>query len=302
MIFERPLRRPFAALAFAAVLAGLAAAALSAQPVTTVKIVAAENFYGDIARQIGGDRVDVTSILSDPAVDPHEYEASMDDARALAGADIVIVNGGGYDSWIDSLLSASPRAGRRLIRGVDYAPDRLPDNPHIWYGVDNVGTLADAVAQGLSRLMPQEAATFSRNDQEFHHSLVAIKTRFYQIAARWAGAPIGLTENIFLYQTRPLELRVLTPAAYQKAIAEGNDPPAHAVVEAETQITEKKIRALIVNAQTVSAVAARAVQEAQAAHIPTVQITETMPAGETYQTWMLKQLDAVAAALGGGGP
>jgi zinc/manganese transport system substrate-binding protein len=288
-------------LLLALAVAGAAATTLDAQA-APIAVVAAENFYGDIARQIGGDRVAVTSILSDPGVDPHEYESSMDDAKAVSSADLVIENGGGYDPWMDELLVAAPRDGRVVIRSWDVAPDRMPDNPHIWYGVDNAGAVADAITRSLSRALPQDAAFFARNSQEFHHSLVDIKRRFAQISARWAGAPVGLTETIFLYQTRPLGLRVITPPEFQKAVSEGNDPPADAVVEMENQIAQKKMRILIINKQTLSAVVARARDDAVAAHIPTVGITETMPAGETYQTWMLRQLDEVAAALGGAAP
>ena len=277
-----------------------AAAALDAQPASVVKVVAAENFYGDIAQQIGADRVSVTSILSDPDMDPHQYESSMDDARAIADADLVIENGAGYDAWMDGLLSASPRASRVVLTAFTLSPDRLPDNPHLWYGVDNAGAVADAVAQALSRALPADAALFSKNDQVFRQSLVAIKRRFAQISARWAGAPIGLTETIFLYQIRALGLRVLTPLEYQKAVSEGNDPPADAAAAAESQITQKKIRVLLINLQSVSAVAARARDEAAAAGIPIVGLRETMPAGETYQSWMLSQLDQIASALGGG--
>jgi len=278
----------------------IGAAALGAQS-RVVAVVAAENFYGDIARQIGGDQVSVTSIMSDPNIDPHEYESSVDDARALASADLVIENGGGYDDWMDKLLSASPRASRQVIMGYDIAPKKLPDNEHVWYAADNVAVIADAITQRLSKLLPQSADVFSKNDQEFHKSLEQIKARIVQIAARWSGTPVGLTETIFLYQTGPLGLRVLTPFEFQKAIAEGNDPPADAVVEAENQIKGKKIRILIYNEQTVSDITTKAQEDAKAAGIPVVGVTETMPPGETYQTWMLRQLDQVRMALAGAG-
>jgi zinc/manganese transport system substrate-binding protein len=300
MPWTATFRRRAAALVVTFAAACAAAAALDAQTASPIKVVAAENFYGDIAQQIGADRVSVTSILSDPGVDPHQYESRMDDAKAIADADLVIENGAGYDAWMDGLLSASPRASRVVLKAFTLAPDKLPDNPHLWYGVDNVGAMADAVAQALARALPADAALFSKNDQVFRQSLVAIKRRFAQISSRWAGTPIGLTETIFLYQTRALGLRVLTPLEYQKAVSEGNDPPADAVVAAENQITQKKIRILLVNVQSISDIAARAKDEAAAAGIPVVGLTETMPAGETYQSWMLNQLDQIASALAGG--
>jgi len=287
---------------FACTLAFLAIGAVSlgaqAKPVT---VVAAENFYGDIVHQIGGNRVTVTSIMSDPNIDPHEYESSVDDARAIADADLVIENGGGYDDWMDKLLSASPRASRQVIKGFDLAPNKLPENEHVWYGVDNVGTIGDAVVRALSRARPDGAAEFAKNNRAFQASLEQIKSRMAQIAARWPGAPVGLTETIFLYQAAPLRLKVLTPFEFQKAIAEGNDPPADAVVEAEDQIKNKKIRILIYNEQTVSAITTKAQDDAKAAGIPVVGVTETMPQGETYQSWMLRQLDEVRMALTGTG-
>jgi len=267
----------------------------------TINVVAAENFYGDIAAQIGGDRVSVTSIMSDPNIDPHEYESSVDDARALASADVVIENGGGYDDWIDKLLSASPRASRQVIKGFDLAGNRLPENEHVWYAVENAATIAEALMQDLSNVLPQSASFFSRNNQVFQRSLEPIKARIAQVASRWSGTPVGLTETIFLYQTGPLGLKVLTPFEFQKAIAEGNDPPADSVVETENQIKQKKIRILIYNEQTVSAITTKALDDARAAGIPVVGVTETMPPGETYQTWMLRQLDEVRMALLGAG-
>jgi zinc/manganese transport system substrate-binding protein len=277
-------------------------AAVRDAQIREVNVVAAENIYGDFVRQIGGDRVSVTSIMSDPNIDPHEYESSMDDAKALAKSDLVIENGGGYDDWMDKLLSASPRASRVILKGFDIAPNKLPDNEHVWYSPENAGAIAHAIARSLASTLPKDAALFERNDRAFQAALVQIKQKIAQISARWSGTPVGLTETIFLYQTGPLGLNVLTPLEFQKAIAEGNDPPADTVVEAERQIKEKKIRILIYNEQTVSAITTKAQDDAKAAHIPVVGVTEMMPTGETYQTWMMRQLDEVRMALEGAGP
>jgi zinc/manganese transport system substrate-binding protein len=277
------------------------AVVIHAQSAGPLKVVAAENFYGDIVHQIGGERVSVISIMSDPNIDPHEYESSVDDARALAAADLVIENGGGYDDWMDKLLSASPKTSRIVLKGFDIAPNKLPDNEHVWYSPDNVGAIAQAITRSLAAVRPKDAAMFQGNDRTFQDTLAQIKQTIAQISSKWSGTPVGLTETIFLYQTGPLGLKVLTPFEFQKAIAEGNDPPADAVVEAETQIKQKKIRILIYNEQTVSAITTKAQDDARAGHIPVVGVTETMPAGETYQSWMLSQLDKVRTALGGGG-
>lgn len=285
-----------------AALAALLAFGIPAVPASAasgkINVVAAENFYGNIVAQIGGERVYVTSILSDPNVDPHEYESSVEDARALAAADLVLENSGGYDDWMDKLLSASPRSTRVLLKGFDIAVTKLPDNEHIWYNVDNVQAVAQTVTESLKKLDPAGASLFTRNLQTFGASLKRVRDKIVQMNGKWHGTPVGLTETIFLYQAQPLGLAVLTPFEFQKAIAEGNDPPADTVVAAENQVKGKKIKALIYNEQTISPITSRLQDEAKAAGIPIVPVTETMPSMTNYQDWMMSQLNALDRALG----
>ena len=213
---------------------------LHAQASRVLAVVAAENFYGNIVQQIGGDLVNVTSVMSDPNVDPHEYESNVEDAKAIADADLVIENSGGYDDWMDKLLSASPRASRVVLKGFDLAVKKLPDNEHVWYNVDNAQAIAVAISRSLQKLLPQNAALFAKNDRAFQESLGPIRQKMAQIAGRYSGTPVGLTETIYLYQALPMGLKVLTPFEFQKAIAEGNDPPADTVVETENQIKGRK--------------------------------------------------------------
>jgi zinc/manganese transport system substrate-binding protein len=263
-----------------------------------ITVVAAENFYGNIVAQLGGDKVHVTSILSDPNVDPHEYESSVEDAKALAAADLVIENSGGYDDWMDKLLSASPSARRVLLKGFDVAPTKLPDNEHVWYDVDNVQAIAQSVTESLKKLDPANAPLYAKNLRTFGESLSRVRQKIQQMNEKWHGTPVGLTETIFLYQAKPLGLSVLTPFEFQKAIAEGNDPPADTVVTAENQVKGKKIKVLIYNEQTVSAVTTKLQEEAKAAGIPVVPVTETMPSAVNYQDWILGQLTVLERALG----
>jgi len=286
-----------AATVFLAVsLAFLSAAGSTAA--TKVKIVAAENFYGSIAEQIGGDQVGVTSILSDPNVDPHEYESNVDDAKAIAEADLIIENSGGYDDWMDKLLSASPSAKRVLLKGFDIAVAKLPDNEHIWYDVDNAQAVAHALVDNLARIDPTGATVFKKNLQAFDQSLVAIRRKLAELKKKYNGTPVGLTETIFLYQSGPLGLKMLTPFEFQKSIAEGNDPPAEVAMEAESQVKGKKIKVLIYNEQTVTPITTKLQDEAKAAGIPILPVTETMPSAVNYQNWMLNQLTALDRALG----
>jgi zinc/manganese transport system substrate-binding protein len=284
-----------AALLF--LIAGSAAFGASG-PAKVINVVAAENFYGNIAGQLGGERVHVTSILSDPNVDPHEYESSVNDAKAVAAADLVIENGGGYDDWMDKLLSGSPSGKRVLLKAYDIAGNKLPDNEHVWYDLDNAQGIAQSISRALQKLDPADASFFSGKLKDFQQSLVKVRQKMAEIRSKWNGTPVGLTETIFLYQAKPLGLVVLTPFEFQKAIAEGNDPPADTVVLTENQVKGKKIKVLIYNEQTISPITTKLQEEAKSAGIPILPVTETMPSAMNYQNWMLSQLTTLAQALG----
>ena len=276
---------------------GTPASGTTTNPSAAVTIVAAENFYGDIARQIGGIHVSVTSILSDPNVDPHQYESSIQDSLLVGKANIVIENGVGYDSWMDKLLAASPNSNRIVLVGSSIAGTRLPDNPHVWYNVHNVIMVAQSIDATLKKLDAPDAASYDRNLQMFISSATQIIQKMDEIKGKFAGTPVGLTEDIYLYQALPMGLNVLTPFEFQKAIAEGNDPPANTVVTANNQITHHLIKVLIYNEQTVTPITTNLQNEARQQRIPVIGVTETMPPGKTYQQWMLDQLAILEKAL-----
>lgn len=263
-----------------------------------LKVVAAENFYGDIARQLGGDHVTVTSILSDPNVDPHTYQSNVQTGLAISQADMVIANGGGYDDWIEQVLSASPNSSRLLLKAFDVAPHHLPDNEHVWYSFANITAIAQNIAGDLQKLDPTDAAVFKQNLQKFTQSMQELEQKAAEIKTRYNGTPVGLTETIYLYQTEIEGLRVLTPLEFEKAIAEANDPPAATVITATDQINNHEIKVLISNAQTVTPVTTNLLNLARQQQIPVVEVTETMPPGKSYQSWMGDQLTALQTALG----
>ncbi len=265
---------------------------------SVINVVAAENFYGNIVSQIGGSHVSVTSILSDPNVDPHEYQSNVQTAIAVGKANLVIENGGGYDDWMDKILSGSPNSKRLLLKGFDVAKVKLPDNEHVWYSIANVATIAQAIAQDLKQLDAADSASFDHNLQAFQQSLQPLQTKISDFAAKYKGTPVGLTETIYLYQAVTEGLNVLTPFAFMKAIAEGNDPPASTVITVTDQIRQHQIKVLIYNVQTVTPVTTNLLNLAKAQSIPVVPVSETMPTGKTYQTWMMGQLNALETALG----
>jgi zinc/manganese transport system substrate-binding protein len=266
-------------------------------PSDGIKIVAAEDFYGNVAQQLGGEKVSVMSILSDPNVDPHEYESDVQDGIAITNANIVIENGLTYDTWMDKLLSASPNPDRILITAGTIAPDPLLDNPHVWYGIDNISAIAGAITNALIKTDPADAMVFQANLATFNASLAPITAKMNEIGTQYSGTAVGLTETIYLYQTEAMGLGVLTPFDFEKAIAEGNDPSAQDVNTANQQILKKQISVLIYNSQTVTPITTNLLNEANANGIPVVPVTETMPPNDTYQTWMLSELNALEVAL-----
>ncbi len=266
---------------------------------TAINVVAAENFYGDMVKQLGGSHVSVTSILSDPNIDPHQYESNAQTAIQVSKAQLVIENSGGYDGWMDKILSGSPNSNRIVLKGYDVAQVKLPENEHVWYSIDNAATIAQAITDDLKKLDPADAVTFDSNLQTFKQSLQPIQQKIVAIKSKYAGAPVGLTETIYLYQAVPLGLNVLTPFEFQKAMAEGNDPPADTVVTAENQINHHQIKVLIYNEQTITPSTTKLENDAMAQNIPIVPVTETTPRGKTYQTWMLDQLNTLEQALQG---
>lgn len=262
-----------------------------------LQVVAAENFYGDIAKQLGANHVEVTSILSDPNVDPHEYESNVQDAIAISHANIVIENGDEYDTWMDKLLSASPNKDRAVLVGFKLANHPLKDNPHVWYGLDNIQIIAAKITDTLKQQDPAHASEYDQNLVKFDASLQPIEQKMNDIKTKYANTPVGLTETIYLYQTQPLSLNVLTPIAFERAIAEGNDPSAQDVATTNDQITKMQIKVLIYNKQTITPITTNLQNEAKQNNIPVVPVTETMPTSNHYQSWMMDQLTNLEQAL-----
>lgn len=266
---------------------------------TGIAIVAAENFYGDIFKQLGGSHVAVTSILSNPNVDPHEYESTVKTAVEVSKAAIVIENGGGYDAWMDRLLSSTPSPNRIVLVATDIAGTRLPNNPHVWYDTHNMIMIAQAMEVALKKVDSANSATFDQNLQRVIQSLTRVIQKTDEIKGKFARTPVGLTEDIYLYQANAMELNVLTPLEFQKAIAEGNDPPADTVVAANNQVRQHQIKVLIYNEQTVTPITTNLQNIATQEGIPIIPITELMPPGKTYTQWMLDQLNLLEQALQG---
>ncbi|HEV3230997.1 MAG TPA: zinc ABC transporter substrate-binding protein [Candidatus Dormibacteraeota bacterium] len=266
-----------------------------------VEVVAAENFWGSIAAQVGGDRVHVTSVIVNPDTDPHAYEAKPADARTIARARYVIVNGAGYDPWAPKLLDANPVSGRQVLVIGDLLGKKEGDNPHFWYSPGYVGQVIDRITADLEKLDPAGAADYGqRNSQYKTVGLKEYTSTINVIRQRYAGTPVGATESIFVYLADATGLNLITPPEYLKAVSEGTDPSAADKVTIQEQVAQRKIRVLVFNSQNTTPDVNAVVDAARAQKIPVTSVTETLaPATATFQDWQTGQLKALLAALGG---
>jgi zinc/manganese transport system substrate-binding protein len=288
-------------LGSAAVTVGLAASGCggSANTSGALDAVAAENVYGDIASQIGGRHVSVTSILTNPNADPHLFEPGTANGLAVAGAKVVIQNGLGYDAFMTKLENASPSKSRIVVTMANVVGVQGKDaNPHLWYDVPQLGRIAGSIAAALERADPRHASAYRAGLTRFDRSLGPLRREVDRIRARFHGAPVAYTEPVPGYLVAAAGLRNLAPETFTRPIEEGTEPSPAATAAMSALIAHHRIRVLLYNSQAVSPITARVRAAAMAAQIPVVPVTETLPPGRTFQQWQLVQARALAAALG----
>jgi len=263
-----------------------------------VDVVAAENVYGNIVAQIGGARVSVTSILHDPNADPHLYTASTRNALAVSRAAVVIQNGVGYDSFIQKLEAAAPSSHRIVVTMAAVLGVHGADaNPHLWYDVPRLHRIAGAIAAGLERADPRHRQAYRRGLRRFERNLRPLVREVASIRAAHAGDPVAYTEPVPGYLLAAAGLDNLTPVAFARAIEDGSDPSPEAVSQMTGLMTGRRVRVLLYNSQTTSPITARIEAAARSAGIPVIGVTETLPPGQTFQQWQLRQALALQRAL-----
>ncbi|HTB43490.1 MAG TPA: zinc ABC transporter substrate-binding protein [Acetobacteraceae bacterium] len=282
--------------ALIALAASLAAPSLARAADQPIAIVAAENFYGDVARQIGGPDVTVDSILNNPDQDPHLFEVSPSVGRNVSAARIVIYNGIDYDPWMQTLLRAARSANRRTIVVAALVGRKTGDNPHIWYDPATMLALANTLSAALIADDPGHQADYQQRLQRFEASMQPIEAKIAALRQRLAGTPVTATEPVFGYMFAALGMTV-RDMPFQMAVMNNTEPGASDVAAFENDLKTHQVRLLVYNSQASDPIAARMKKLAAASHIPVVGATETEPPGMTYQSWMLSELDAVDRAL-----
>ena len=280
--------------------AALAASLLVAAPALAdpVKVVAAENFYGDVASQIGGANIAVTSILTNPDDDPHLFEASPATAKALSDAKVVIVNCVDYDPWMEKLLGANKAPGRKEIVVAQLVGRKAGDNPHLWYEPSYVKAAAKVLAADLDAIDPANKADYDKGEAQFLNSLKPLDDKIADMRKKYVGQPVIASEPVFGYQAGLIGLKVHNEK-FALAVMNNAEPTASEVAAFENDLKGHKVKAMLYNAQASEPAVARLVQMAKDNGIAVVGVSETEPPDATYQQWMLGQLDALDAALGG---
>jgi zinc/manganese transport system substrate-binding protein len=265
---------------------------------TTLQVVAGQNFWGSIAAQLGGSHVSVTSIVTNPNADPHDYESSTKDAREFATANYVILNGAGYDDWGSKLLAANPAPNRKVFTVADLLHKKPGDNPHFWYNPDWVEQVADRITADYQSLDAADSAYFSQQRTALRQALQPYHDRVAKIRASFSGVPVGATESIFVYLAQALGLNLISPPEFMKAVAEGNDPPTDSVAQFHDHVANKQIKVLVYNVQTASNVTDGLKVLAVDNGIPVVGVSETLqPIDASFQEWQDAQLITLQDAL-----
>ena len=294
-----------------------------------IQVVASTDVYGQIAEEIGGDAIDVTSIITSASQDPHSFEATAQDQLAISRADLIIENGGGYDSFMESLVEASDSSAH-VITAAEYSHDWPGDehsddehsddehsddehaedehaghdhiegfNEHVWYDPHTIEDVADAIADELSELDSANSATFEANAAAFVEQIEGLEASLAEIEASDPGAGVFVTEPVPVYLTTAAGLDNLTPEAFSEAVEEGQDVPPATLLESLGLIESGSVRILIANSQTGGAETTQVLDAAKAEGIPVLEFSETLPEGQTYISWMQQNVDALSGALAG---
>lgn len=286
---------------------GSANAGASAQPTDpsvgtasgVIDVVAAENFYGDMVRQIGGTHVNVTSILSNPDADPHLFDPDSQTGLAVATAKLVIVNGLGYDAFMDKLIAASPNSGRIVVNVADALDVRGNDaNPHLWYDVPRLPQIAAAITDGLIKADPTRQSDYAAGQQRFLDALQPLQAAVADLAQQSSSSAVASTEPVAGYLLAAAGLVDKTPESFSQAIENGSEPSPQAVAKMRALFADHQVKVLVYNTQTQDGITRQIKALASANGIGVVGVSETMPDGTDFQTWQLDQVHALSRALG----
>ncbi len=297
-----------------------------------LQVVASTSVYGQIAQEVGGDLVEVTSIVTSDAQDPHAFEPSARDQLTIADADLIIENGGGYDAFVDALIESSGSEAP-VITAAEYSHD-YPENAghddeaehegepahedeaaeedehgehehahiegfneHVWYDPHTVAYVAEEIAHELGELSPDDAATFTSNAEAFVAEVEDLESELAAVAQAHGDDQVFVTEPVPVYLIEAAGLINATPAEFSEAVEEGQDVAPATLLESLGLLESGDVSVVITNTQTGGAETTQILDEAESRGIPTIAFSETLPEGQTYISWMQANVEALSAAL-----
>jgi zinc/manganese transport system substrate-binding protein len=284
-------------------LSGCSAGAGSGADDGRIRVVTSTDVWGDVVQQVGGSAVQVDSLISGSDRDPHEYQADARDQLAVSRAQLVVVNGGGYDDFLSQLLKNAPGGTETVdaadASGLDQHPSTGDFNEHVWYDFAAVSEIAGAVSDELTRLAPDRRSTFASRLKAFRRELSGLESTAASVKTAAAGKGVAITEPVPLYLTAALGLVDRTPPAFSAAVEQGNDVAPAVLREQLALFSGHRVALLAYNEQTTGATTEQVLAAAKAAGIPAVGVRETLPDGQDYVEWMQHDLAAMRKAVGG---
>lgn len=302
--------RAVGTLASVAIVVGLSGCASSSSPAPTastgagtcpvqpINVVATTNVWGNIVNQLAGPCASVTTVITSPNSDPHEFQPDSATSASYAEAKLVVENGLGYDAWSDKIVASLGSDAPAVLDLGQRIGLKVGDNPHIWYSPEFVQRSADAITESLKQQLPQGANEFTAAASAFTAALAPYLSEVEAIKNKYANSEIGATESVFSYMAQATSLNLTTPPGFMSAIANGSEPSSQDVATFTTQLTNGTDKVLVYNSQTEGGLPTQLRATAQGAGVPVVTITETLaPAGATFQSWQTAQLQELDAAL-----
>ena len=253
-----------------------------------IQVVASLDFYGEVAKAVGGNKVSVQSIINNPAVDPHDYEPTTKVGKSVASADLVVASGIGYDGWMDKVVKSADKSKNYLRVADDLMNKKEGDNEHIWYDPRTMPKLANTLADKFAKKAPADKATFKANAKKYIASLDDLNTLINKLKSKVNGQLVDVSEPVFGYALDYLGYKV-NDDHFSKSTEDGTDYSAKDIHGIETDIKEKKIAFFVNNIQASSKTVNQLVKLAERNNVPVLKGTETLPKGKNYRTWMTSQ-------------
>lgn len=281
-------------LSLAVVLSACGHSDTSTQNSKKIQVVTSLDFYGEAARAVLKDKGTVKTIINKPSMDPHDFEPTTKTAKQIAQADLILYNGLGYDGWMNSLIQSSSDKKTVINVAKDVAKRKDGANEHVWYDPDTMIQLTKKLVKQFSKEDPKNKAYYQKNGTQYITKLEKVTKKLTALKSDRTQNDVAVTEPVFYYMLEKLDYHIIDPA-FAQAIEEGTDPTPKVLNQLQEALAKRKVEFLVVNRQTESKIVTTIKQTAKKNDIPILYVTETLPAHKTYTTWMLGQLDDLAA-------